>query len=289
MKIQVFTLNAFAKTPNGGNPAGVVLDCDKLNDTQMLQIAKKVGFSETAFVQKSNKANFKVRFFTTVDEVDLCGHATIALFYLMLKKKLISQGTYKQETKAGILDIEISKDNEIFMEQNLPKFYKKIDKELIADSLNISKEIINDNIPIQIVSTGLRDILVPIKTLKNLLSIKPDFKKIIKICKKFNVIGYHLFSLETKYYSSAHCRNFAPLYDINEEAATGTSNGALSCYLYKYHLLKKNKVDNLIFEQGYSMKRPSEIKAKLEIKNNKISRITVGGTAKNINLMEIDI
>src|SRR6185369_17713524 len=83
MKIKVFTLNSFAKTQEGGNPAGVVLDSGNLSEVQMLAAAKEVGFSETAFVGKSNKADFKVRFFTPTDEVDLCGHATIATYALM--------------------------------------------------------------------------------------------------------------------------------------------------------------------------------------------------------------
>ena len=63
--------------------------------------------------------------------------------------------------------------------------------------------------------------------------MKPDFEKITAVSKKYNVIGYHVFTLETKFDSTAHCRNFAPLYDIPEESATGTSYGALSCYLFK--------------------------------------------------------
>src|SRR3989344_2115961 len=106
MEIKVYTLNSFAKEQNGGNPAGVVLNADGLTEVQMKSIAGQVGFSETAFIQKSQKANFKVRFFTPTDEVDLCGHATIASYYLMWKQGLIKPGNYKQETKAGLLGIE---------------------------------------------------------------------------------------------------------------------------------------------------------------------------------------
>lgn len=117
-KIKVFTLNSFAKTLEGGNPAGVVLDADNLTEKQMMYISKEVGFSETAFVSKSNKADFKVRFFTPTDEVDLCGHATIATYFLMWNKQLIKSGNYTQETKAGILGIEAGKDGTVFMDQN---------------------------------------------------------------------------------------------------------------------------------------------------------------------------
>ena len=289
MQVQVFTLNAFAKTEKGGNPAGVVLNTDGMTDKQMLSIAKKVGFSETAFVQKSAKADFRVRFFTPTAEVDLCGHATIATFYLLANKKIIKIGGYQQETKAGILKIKLLHDSLVFMEQTPPEFFKKIDKNLIAKSLNIAPDIIMDDLPIQIVSTGLKDIFIPIKSLNQLMQLKPDFEKVKKISKEFGVIGYHLFTLETKFGSTAHCRNLAPLYDINEEAATGTSSGALSCYLYKYRKINEAQINDLIYEQGYSMDRPSEIKAKLKVKDGEILKVQVGGIASNIQRIDLDI
>ncbi len=277
--MKVYTVNAFAKTKKGGNPAGIVLNSEGLTEKEMKKIAKKVGFSETAFFMKSDKADFKVRFFTPTNEVDLCGHATIASYYLFLKKKLIKPGRYTQETKAGILNLKISKDA-VFMEQKKPKFFDIIDKGEISDSLN-SENSIFSSLPIQVVSTGLKDILIPIKSKDILLKIKPDFKKVKKISKKYGVIGYHLFTLDTK--ASAHCRNLAPLYGINEESATGTSNGALSCYLWKY----KSKKAYYVFEQGYSMDKPSEILAKLVIQNKIISEVWVGGIGKNIREMEL--
>ncbi len=285
--VKVFTLNAFAKTKDGGNPAGVVIDADSLSEKDMQKIAQKVGFSETAFVQKSDKADFKVSFFTPKGEVDLCGHATIATFYLLAAKGLIKPGNYSQETKAGILNLEVKEDNTIFMNQNLPKFFDVSDKKEIAKSLNISEDAISPDLPVQIVSTGLRDVLIPIKSLKDLFEIKPNFESVSKISKKYDVIGYHLFTLETKFGSAAHCRNLAPLYDIPEESATGTSNGALACYLFKYGKISKKQADNLVFEQGYSMKKPSEILVQLKIKNDEIAEVKVGGIASNIQEKEI--
>jgi PhzF family phenazine biosynthesis protein len=274
----VYTLYSFAKDNIGGNLAGVVLDADHLSDVQMLNIANQVGFSETAFVHKSNKATFKVRFFTPNSEVDLCGHATIATFSLLRSKGLIGDGIFSQETKAGILNITVGHDN-VYMNQILPKYYDILDKAEIADSLNLSLNDFLTNLPAQIVSTGLKDVIVAVKSIKILSSIQPDFEKISELSKKYNVIGYHVFSLETKFGSTAHCRNFAPLYDIKEESATGTSNGALACYLHNYGIINKDQSSELVFEQGYSIGKPSEILVRLKIKKDKISEVLVGGTA----------
>ncbi|WP_446899264.1 PhzF family phenazine biosynthesis protein [Clostridium sp. LBM24168] len=281
MKVKVYTLNSFAKTERGGNPAGVVLNADSLSKMEMQNISLKVGLSETAFVMKSKIADFKIKFFTTNSEVDLCGHATIGAFSLMMDKKIIKENTYTIETKIGVLNIECG-NNMIFMDQSKPQFYQIIDAKEVARSLNINEKDIIEDIPIRVVSTGLKDIMIPVKSLKILYSINPDFHKISNISKNCNVIGYHVFTLETENLATASCRNFAPLYNIDEEAATGTSNGALSCYLYKYGIVSENYARKMIFEQGYSMKRPSEILTSLSIKNNKICRVKVGGTALDI-------
>ncbi len=289
MKVKVYTLNAFSKIENGGNPAGVVLDADFLSESEMQHIAKIVGFSETAFVQKSNSADFRVKFFTPHGEVDLCGHATIATFYLLAYKGIIDNGEYTQETKAGLLKVENHKNETIYMYQNKPIFYEIIDKNEVSDSLNVNESVILNNFPTQIVSTGLKDIFIPISSLEELHCIKPDFDKIISISRKYGVIGYHLFTLDTVHNSIAHCRNFAPLYDITEEAATGTSTGALACYLYKYGIISEDATKQLVFEQGYSMQRPSEILAGLSVLKKEVLEVKVGGVAKGINEIIIEV
>ena len=281
MEIRAFTLNAFAKESGGGNPAGVVLAADNLSDKKMLNIAAEIGFSETAFVAKSNIADGKVRFFTPVAEVDLCGHATIAAYFLMGSTGVLRAGCYTQETRAGILPVEIRPDGAVFMDQNPPQFLDCVEKAELADSLGISEEAFLPGLPARIVSTGLRDILIPIKYIEQLLNIQPDFQKVTEVSRKYGVIGYHLFTLETVGKAAAHCRNFAPLYEIPEEAATGTSSGALACYLFREGLIAEN-AGELVFEQGYSMGRPSEIRAELTADGGEIRRVRVGGTARDI-------
>ncbi|NTV90930.1 MAG: PhzF family phenazine biosynthesis protein [Clostridiales bacterium] len=282
MKTVVHTLNSFAKTENGGNPAGVILDADALSEMEMQKIAAEVGFSECAFVQRSNIASFRVRFFTPNSEVDLCGHATIATFSLMAQKGIITPGEYTQETRAGVLRIEACRDGNIFMNQNKPAFFQEADRSEIAASLNISEAEMLAGYPAQIVSTGLKDIIVPIASIDGLLSISPDFERIAAVSKKYDAVGYHLFTMETKYSSTAHCRNFAPLLGIPEEAATGTSSGALGCYLFKHGLVSDIDAEHMVFEQGYSMQRPSEILGSLGIRGAEIVEVRVGGIARYI-------
>jgi PhzF family phenazine biosynthesis protein len=278
-KIIVTTLSVFARTTRGGNPAGVVLDADRLSEPSMQKIAARAGLSETAFVQKSTAADFKIRFFTPAAEVDLCGHATLAVFSLLFGLRRIPAGRHSQETKAGILGVEVQADGTVFMEQTLPSFENAIDCGEVAGSLGIGLDSLAPDLPVQIVSTGLRDIIVPIISLRALSSLEPDLDRIADISKKHGAVGYHAFSRETKQKSTAHCRNFAPLYGIPEEAATGTSSGALACYLFKQGRITDQQARRLVFEQGYGMGRPSVILVRLEIGNNEITGVHVGGKA----------
>ena len=101
----------------------------------------------------------------------------------MLNEGYIKPGNYTQETKAGVLNVEVKKDLSIMMNQTPPNFYEVIDKSEIADSLNINIDEIHEKLPVQIVSTGLRDILIPIKNIDVLNSINPDFDKVAQIAK----------------------------------------------------------------------------------------------------------
>jgi len=271
-----YKVSAFDFNKKGGNPAGVILEADKLSEQEMLAIAKDIGYSETAFVMKSDKADFKVRFFTPVDEVDLCGHATIGTFNLLREIGSLVPGEYSQETKAGILKLQIFNDY-VLMEQTLPEYLEFINPKELMHCFISDEENIYGELPIQIVSTGLKDIIVHVKDLHSLISMKPNFEEIHRISKLYDVVGIHAFCFETYNESDLHVRNFAPRFGIDEESATGTANGALCCYLQKY--FPEFKKEEYIIEQGYSMNEPSQIKVRINAEDDVIKDVYVGGSA----------
>jgi PhzF family phenazine biosynthesis protein len=228
-------------------------------------------------------------FFTPEVEVDLCGHATIATFFTMALEGLLNTNkntVLTQETKAGILPvfIEFSNDGEleeVMMGQSkaiLKDIY--LDTQKIAESLNISSDEIDDSLPNQIVSTGLFTLPICIKSFKVLESIKPDFKRIRKICIELNVGSFHLFSFQTIQKGSLyHARNFPPIYGINEDPVTGTANGAVCSYLVKNCIVKGNE---FICEQGDIIGRPGRVSVKFIN-----DEVRVGGRAKIVEEREI--
>ena len=202
--IQVYITSAFSKNNCGGNKAGVVIKNYNLNKNKKIKLSKRLGFSETAFITKSDKADFKIEYYTPTEEVNLCGHATIATFITLNSLKKLNRQNYKIETNAGILDIIIDK-NTVYMEQNKPKFYDILGKEIFKDCLDI--DYIDETFPIQIVSTGLKDIILPIKDTKSLNKIKVNLKNLSRLSDKLGVIGLHAFSFADTTVD-AICRNF---------------------------------------------------------------------------------
>ncbi|MBR5304864.1 MAG: PhzF family phenazine biosynthesis protein [Candidatus Gastranaerophilales bacterium] len=279
--IKAYSQSAFSKNNQGGNLAGIVFDEFNLSKEEKLKISRYLGYSETVFVSSSKKADYKFKYYTPEAEVPMCGHATIAAFSLMHKLNMLKFSSCNIETGSGILNISIFPDGLIYMQQNRPQYGEILKPDLFENCIDIY--LIDNTKPIQIVSTGLRDIILPIKNLDSLNNMTINFNEMINITKKYNTVGIHAFTLLDDKEKVAICRNFAPLYGINEESATGTANCALACYLHRIGIKKKE----YIFEQGYNLKSVSEITVKLDYTLDEINFVQVGGYGYTVNSVDI--
>ena len=273
-RVTVQILNAFAENGKGGNPAGVVLNSDELSDKNKLEIAKKVGLSETAFVSKSKTEDFKLDFFTPTKQIAHCGHATVATFSYLKQIGTLKNDNSSKETIDGRRKIEIKEDI-AFMEQLAPKYNDVTDKEtIILKSLGINKTDLIPNAPIQLVNTGNSFIIIPVKSKDILENLTPDFDLISQISDEFDLIGYYVFTNDTEY--DATSRMFGPRYGILEESGTGMAAGPLGCYLFDILKIKKRSFN---FQQGKYMKEPSpsSIIVNLGIENGEIKSLMAGG------------
>lgn len=266
-------VDAFADKPYSGNPAGMVfLGFEPfLDEAVCIRTAAELRFSETAFVRKITETEFAVRYFTPVCEAALCGHATVASFGYLRDKKLVGFGDMLVHTKSGDIRVTVSKDGimlDMAEAKTLSVIEKNVSDELYRAFGLPSRESVNGLIP-KIVSVGLTDILLPVAGIDELDSAKQDEDAIADLSKKLGVTGVHMFTIACDGYA-AHTRNFAPLYGIPEECATGTSNGALFHYLSEYGLVSSA----VRFIQGEAMGRPSVILARSEN-----GRVRIGGNA----------
>lgn len=284
LNIEVLLVNAFTQAGTGGNPAGVVLNADNLSAAQKLKIAQAVGYSETAFVASDEVADYEVSFFTPTAEVDFCGHATLATFSALHQKGILAAGTYLQRTKAGLLAVDIAANGKVVMEQQLPQKLTSFTQQQIAKVLGIDSEILaSTKLPIEVISTGLADVIIAVPP-GYLDTIVPNDDVIARFCKKHKVVGFHVFELcESESNLTASCRNFAPLFGIPEESATGSACGALACYLTEHLAL----ASEYVFEQGRAMNCTSIISASVKSNNATISKVEVGGFANVIGTLDV--
>ena len=268
--MRYYVVDAFTDQPFGGNPAGVVLlesDCFP-EEKLMLQIAAELRYSETAFIRRHSDKEFTIRYFTPKAEVELCGHATIASFYLLHHEGLAA-GQCLCHTLAG--DLRIEAGEKVMMQMAMPHIEATIDNtEEIYKALGVNDY--HPVMPVQIAYSGLPDLMIPLPDVDTLQALNPDMEAIAAITKKYEAVSFHVFAFANDGYT-AHVRDFAPLYDIPEESATGTANAALSYYLQQNGCLGAEA--ECAFMQGEAMGRPSVVATQIR----KDGTIYVGGTA----------
>lgn len=300
--MKFYIVDAFTTEKFGGNPAGVVILPDGADfpaDEVMVKTAAELRYSETAFIKNLGGGEFNIRYFTPAAEVDLCGHATIGSFKALLYGGIIKDNSkYINHTLAGDLEIDV-KDGSILMDMAAPVKINEITETAALEELYSimgldysEQKTAGVTLTPQMISTGLPDIMMPVASLEALDAISPDFPALSKLSEKYEVVGVHAFTLDCggKKGETCHVRNFAPLYDIDEEAATGTSNGALTYYGYLNGFVKAG--DDCCFVQGEKMGRPSEIRSHIEAGGSAADAdcsIKVGGNAVILAEGEIHI
>lgn len=257
--MNISLVKAFSKNPNIGNPAGVALNANSLSDEQMQSIAKELGFSESAFVLPSNVADYKVRFFAIKQEVEYCGHATLATYHKLFQlPENQNKSSLTQETKAGIFTIEKTNDGMIMMNQKAPSFLEiEKDTDTIARLLDISPDKIHKSLPIQVVATNIPKLIVPIDDLETLEAIKPDFAAMAEYIQNQTGQGIYCFAISEHTEHNLAARYFNPAVGINEDPATGVAAGPLGCYMDKYFY--QGALKRISINQGMWMSKSSDL------------------------------
>ncbi len=279
--VSIYQVDAFADAAFGGNPAGVVPEAGGLDIPTMQRIAREMALSETAFIlPPEGRGDFRVRFFTPTDEVNLCGHATVAAFHLLAELGEIKPPIrLRQETGAGLLDVHVDEEGKVMMGQCLPVIEPCPRVGELAALLG-TDAIAGD---VQIVSTGLPDIIVPIQDRESLWALRPRLSELADFCREFGVISVHAFSQDTvEEESTVHCRDFSPAVGVNEESATGTASGATAAYLAHKRLVPWAPRMVMQLEQGHILGRPSLIEAVITTSEDEISGVQVGGRAYTV-------
>ena len=204
-KYRLFQVDSFTDKKFTGNPAGVVVNADGLTDNEMQQIAKELNNSETAFILSPTESDHEVwiRFFTPTMEVPTCGHATIAAHYIRTKENNIVSGKVIHKIGIGKLPIEIISEEsytKILMTQGKVEISEPLEEGIVKQifkAVGISSDDINQECPVQIVSTGSSKVIIGIRKTEVLNALTPSFLRLKKMSKEINCKGYFLFTFDT--------------------------------------------------------------------------------------------
>lgn len=296
LQLDVFTDRAFC-----GNPLAVFLEAEGIPDDQMGKIAREMNLSETVFVLKpdSDKALRRLRIFTPMREIPFAGHPIVGTWAALASNGVVPRpdgGNGWQrifhEVGIGVLPIDIEfKDGQpvqVVMTQGKFEIISEIDdpheQAEVARALGLAREDLDESLPIQVITTGLSCLAVPVRSLADLRDVRVDTALLTDIYTRHGGTGCHAFTRETIEIgaSRAHARFFAPADNIPEDPATGSACGALGAYLIHHGALSLEPEDGrykFVIEQGDFINRPSRIHLDVKGQAGNVEEVKVGGSA----------
>jgi trans-2,3-dihydro-3-hydroxyanthranilate isomerase len=293
--LRFYQADVFTNQPFGGNPVAVVPDASGLSDRELQQIAREMNLSETVFVLAPTDpaAAAKIRIFTPTQEIPFAGHPVLGTFFVLgkLRRFPLTEPVTRvvHECNIGLFPVELHvRDGEItrvVMSQPKPLFLGAVEpvKDLfeVANALGLSKSLITGTkLPVEIVSTGLPVMIVPVRTLTAVRSIAPNVTALKELCERYGANGVMVFTTVTvEAFSTVHTRMFAPSIGVLEDPATGSASGALGAYLVQNGVVEVGPTTEIIAEQGYEIERPSRILIQVESDDDAIQAVKVGGQA----------
>lgn len=288
-------VDVFTETPFGGNPLAVFPEAKGLTSEEMQRLAREMNLSETTFVlpPQAPEADFKVRIFTPAAELPFAGHPVVGTHWVLahLGRVALREPVTQVRFELGVgmlpadLHVRGGQVQQVVMTQGEPTFHAVLeDVTDLAEGLGLPPEAITETgLPVQVVSTGLPQMMVPIRSLAEVQSLDAgqlNTAALNRACEACGAEGcVMVFTRETERPdTTVHVRLFAPLLGVPEDPATGSANGALGAYLVHHRAVPVTEPTTyIVSEQGAEMKRPSTLYVEVDIKGERVTAVRVGG------------
>lgn len=278
-------VDAFTDHPLGGNPCAILFDTDDLDDETMLAIAREMNLSETAFVRRSRVADFGARYFTPAEEIPLAGHPTIATTMALAETGRLTltgdQTTISLELPVGPIPVDIYARQgvvqRVVMTQKKPAFLATYDPAEVLPLFGLSVDDTLPNVPIQTVSTGTPQLMIPLRDLAALRRAHPDIAAYARFRATADFFSPHLFCLGgLTGTGQTFARHFGMPPDTLEDPFTGSATGGMAAYLWRYGLIER---PTFVAEQGHWLNRPGQATVEIIGPRDDIETVKVGGRA----------
>lgn len=276
-------VDAFTNKPLGGNSCAVFLDTDEMDAVTMQAIAREQNLSESAFVRRSTVADFGVRYFTPSEEIPMAGHPTIATTVALVaagRLALTGERTaFMLELKVGPIPIEIHAQagqvEQVIMSQKPPQFLATHNPAEVLPCFGLLPEDALPNVPIQVVSTGTPQLMVPLRDHDALRRAALHMEHYAALRAQGGFFSAHLFCLGgITPAGDTFARHFVAPPDLIEDPVTGSATGGMGAYLWHYGLLDQPR---FVAEQGHWMQRPGTVSVEVVGPRDAIETVRVGG------------
>ena len=276
-------VDAFSARAFGGNGCAVVYGAAGLDTEICKAIVAETGLVECTFLESSDIADIKVRYFLATGEIPFAGHPTVATVASLYDRGLVNGGSLTLETGAGVIPIEVTDNGNgapsISMVQARPQFFSDVEPEIVAAVGGLEPGDIMDT-P-RVVSTGLPFCITVLKDHEALSRLKLNlgaldhFRTIAgqgidaRVMEPFWVTldgiekGGHTFS-----------RLLLPPPMPAEDPFTGSATGAMAAYLWAENYLNEPV---FIAQQGHWLGRPGQAEVEVIGARDDISGIRVSG------------
>ncbi|WHX98159.1 PhzF family phenazine biosynthesis protein [Neobacillus sp. DY30] len=260
--MRYYIVDVFAENKYEGNQLAVFIPEGKMETTEMQKIAREMNFSETTFILSGLQANggYDVKIFSPDSELPFAGHPTLGTAYVI---RNLYDRSEEREIKLNLPVGQIPvvfEDQYAWMTQNQPEFGLNVEIDRITAALQISREDINTDFPIQAVSTGLPSVIVHLNSLDAVSRCRINHAAFEKLLQDIGEVNLLVFTTETaNSENDLNVRLFMCNAGYLEDPATGSANGNLAGYLLKYNFFHSIEI-NYRVEQGAFINRPSLLK-----------------------------
>jgi PhzF family phenazine biosynthesis protein len=240
--IRIFQVDAFTTAPFSGNPAGVVLDAEQLNDAEMQAIARELNNGDTAFVLPATAADHdvSVRFFTPRKEAPFVGHATLAAHAVL--SRLTPRPLRRQSGRTGIVEVRaLEAQGGWAIRQPPPALTRSPDAAEIHEVLQLlglHADQLDTACPPRIAGTASTRLLLALRDGTALDGIKPQLASLAALSPRIGAQGYFVFTRASRVAGCAtESRMFCPALGIDEDPVSGNAHAMLAMLLHESGLL----------------------------------------------------
>ena len=266
-------LDVFTSTRLTGNPLAVVHDADDVPDDVMHAFARETRLSETSFVQSPtvDGADYRNRIWMPAGEIPFAGHPSLGVAAAVARAWSEGSVTYTQQTGAGLQPIDVDVEGgvtHVSMLQEPAVFGAELDAGEVLRTLGLDEQDAHPELPCQVVSTGLRHVIAPVRDAAALGRVWRDKDRVAALLAHHGATCLYLAAPEPEA-ATARARSFFAAAEPGEDPATGSAAGPLCAYL-----ADRTGTIRVTVTQGVEMGRPSRLECLLEG-----DRVRVGGDA----------